>query len=330
MTSSSEPAASEHHRLVVGAPAPNLRLDVYLAAHIPELSRSRAAQLLEEGRVRLNGKVPRKSERPVPGDVIEVDLPSPEPTTVEPEPIPLDIVYEDRDLLVIDKPAGLVVHPAPGHRSGTLVNALLHHIEDLSGIGGVLRPGIVHRLDKDTSGLLVVAKNDAAHRQLSAALKRREIGRTYLVAVWGHLAEGEQVVDAPIGRSSTDRKRMAVVEGGRPARTHLERVERWVAADLVRARLETGRTHQIRVHLAWIGHPVVGDEMYGRGAERGISGPGRAWARAFASRVPRQFLHASELMLRHPRTGEVLRFTSPLPPDLAEAAEWARATSLGR
>ncbi len=328
MTASAD-VTGERHRLIVEAPAPDTRLDTYLADRLPELSRSRVAQLLDAGRIRLNGRVPRKSERPTPGDVIELELPPPEPTGVEAEPIPLDIVYEDRDLLVVDKPAGLVVHPAPGHRSGTLVNALLHHVDDLSGIGGVLRPGIVHRLDKDTSGLIIVAKNDATHRSLSAALKRREIGRIYLAAAWGHLSTDEVTVDEPIGRSRTDRKRMAVVEGGRPARTHLERVERWVAADLLRARLETGRTHQIRVHLAWLGHPVVGDDTYGGGAERGISGPGRAWARALTARVPRQFLHAAELHLRHPRSGEALHFTSPLPPDLARAAEWARETSRG-
>ncbi|HEX7120145.1 MAG TPA: RluA family pseudouridine synthase [Longimicrobiales bacterium] len=326
MTTTGEPGG-ERRRLIVEAPAPAERLDAYIARRLPELSRSRVAQLLEAGHVRLNGRVPRKSERPAAGDTIEVELPAPEPTGLEPEPIPLDIAYEDADLLVVDKPAGLVVHPAPGHRQGTLVNALLHHVSDLSGVGGRLRPGIVHRLDKDTSGLLIVAKNDAAHRRLSAALKRREIRRLYLTAAWGHLASDAETVDAPIGRSPTDRKRMAVVEGGRPAVTHLRRVERWVAADLLRAELETGRTHQIRVHLAWIGHPVVGDPAYGGGAERGISGPGRAWARQFAKRVPRQFLHAAELRLRHPRTGRELHFTSPLPPELAAAVEWARSTS---
>lgn len=317
----------ERRRLIVESAEPAERLDAYIARQLPDLSRSRVAKLLEEGRVRLNGRVPRKSERPTPGDTIEIELPAPEPTGIEPEAIPLQIVYEDADLLIVDKPAGLVVHPAPGHRSGTLVNALLHHVTDLSGVGGRLRPGIVHRLDKDTSGLLVVAKTDEAHRALSLALKRREITRAYLVAAWGHLASETQTVDAPIGRSASDRKRMAVVESGRPAVTHFERVERWVAADLLRARLETGRTHQIRVHLAWIGHPVVGDPTYGGGAERGISGPGRAWARAFAARVPRQFLHAAELRLRHPRTGRELHVTSPLPPDLAAAAEWAREHS---
>lgn len=314
-------------RLVVEEPVPVARLDAYIAGRLPGLSRSRVAQLLEAGRIRLNGRVPRKSERPTAGDVIEVVLPPPEAPDIAPEAIPLDIVYEDSDLAVINKPAGLVVHPAPGHPTGTLVHALLHHLEDLSGIGGVLRPGIIHRLDKDTSGLMIVAKNDPAHRRLAAALKRREIRRAYLAAAWGHLAADERTVDAPIGRSPTQRQRMAVVEGGRRAVTHFRRLERWVAADLLRAELETGRTHQIRVHLAWIGHPVVGDATYGAGAERGISGPARGWAKELARRVPRQFLHAAALRFKHPRTGEVLRFTSPLPPDLAAAAEWARRTS---
>ncbi|MFO7259608.1 MAG: RluA family pseudouridine synthase [bacterium] len=303
------------------------RLDRYLARRLPELSRSRIARLLEAGLIRLNGQPARKSERVAPGDIIEVEFPAPEPSGLSPEAIPVPIVYQDRDLAVVDKPAGLVVHPAPGHARGTLVHALLHHLGDLSGVGGVLRPGIVHRLDRDTSGLLLVAKNDAAHRALAEALKRREVRRVYTVAAWGHLDRDEIVVDAPIGRSRSDRKRMAVVEGGRPARTRLRRLERWRAADLLRAELETGRTHQIRVHLAAIGHPVVGDRTYGARAERGISGPDRAWAQALARRVPRQFLHATELAFRHPSTGEWLVFHSPLPPELAAAAEWARSTS---
>lgn len=314
-------------RLVVESPPGEARLDAYLAARLPELSRSRIAQLLSDGHIRLNGRIPRKSERPEVGDQIELELPAAEPTAVEPEAIPLEIVYQDRDLAVVVKPAGLVVHPAPGHRTGTLVNALLHHLDDLSGIGGVLRPGIVHRLDRDTSGLLLVAKNDVAHRRLAAALKRREIERIYLAACWGHLKGEEEVVSAPIGRSPTHRQRMAVVAGGRPALTRFRRLERWRGADLLRAELETGRTHQIRVHLASIGHPVVGDQVYGAGAVRGMSGPVRGWAREFAKLVPRQFLHATELGFAHPRTGEWLRFTSPLPADLEAAAEWARRSS---
>lgn len=305
------------------------RLDVWLAARVPSLSRSRVAQLIGEGRVTLNGRRPRKSDRPEAGDVIEVTIPPPEPSALEPEPIELDIAWEDADLLVVDKPAGLVVHPAPGHASGTLVNALLHHVADLRGIGGVRRPGIVHRLDKDTSGLILVAKTEAAHRHLSGALKRREIRRTYLAAAWGHLRTEDLTIEAPIGRSPSNRRRMAVIAGGRPAVTHLRRLERWRAADLLEARLETGRTHQIRVHLASIGHSVVGDRDYGGGGERGVSGPGRTWAKELSARVRRQFLHAAELVFRHPTTGEELRIRSPLPAELGAAARWARETSSG-
>jgi 23S rRNA pseudouridine1911/1915/1917 synthase len=256
-----------------------------------------------------------------------VVLPAPQPGAIAAEAIPLDILYQDGDLLVLNNAAGIVVHPAPGHASGTLVHALLHHVTDLSGIGGELRPGIVHRLDRDTSGLLLVAKNDVAHRQLSAALKRREIRRTYTVAAWGHLATDAVEVDAPIGRARTERKRMAVTPTGRPARTRLRRTARWRAADLLQAELETGRTHQIRVHLAHIGHPVVGDRVYGQGAERGVSGPAHRWAVELARRVPRQFLHAAQLRFRHPRTGSLLEFSAPLPPDLDAAAEWAQTSS---
>jgi 23S rRNA pseudouridine1911/1915/1917 synthase len=314
--------ADERIELLAGDEAGD-RLDTWLAARL-DISRSRAAQLIEEGRVTLNGAVPKKRDRPVPGDRVQVVIPPPEPSHLAPEAIPLTIVHQDDDLLVIDKPAGLVVHPAPGNPSGTLVNALLHAVGDLSGIGGVLRPGIVHRLDKDTSGLMVVAKHDEAHRTLSAELKARGIKRAYLAAAWGHLPKDEIGVDAPIGRHPTERKRMAVVADGRPARTRFFRVERWRAADLVRAELETGRTHQIRVHLLHIGHPVVGDRTYAPERHRGFGGPERAWAAGLARRVPRQFLHATELRFTHPRTGDEMRFDSPLPPDLAAAAEWAR------
>lgn len=315
-------------RLVVGD-AGNARLDAYLAAHHSDLSRSRAAQLLEQGRILVNGVLARKSLRLTEGDVIEIDMPAAVASGIAPEDIPLIIVHEDADLLVIDKPAGLVVHPAPGHRSGTLVNALLHHVQDLSGIGGVLRPGIVHRLDRDTSGLMIVAKNDAAHRKLSAALKRREVSRIYVAAAWGHLPQDTMDIEAPIGRARSDRKRMAVLADGRTARTRIRRIARWRAADLVQAELETGRTHQIRVHLAHIGHPVVGDVTYGQGAERGMSGPDRQWAGDLARRVPRQFLHAARLRFLHPRTGAELRFDARLPADLAEAEQWAQATTPG-
>lgn len=303
------------------------RLDLFVSARLPQLSRSGAARLIERGHVRVNGQPERKSHPVEAGERVTVALPAPLPSRAGAEAIPLRIVHQDKHLAVVDKPAGLVVHPAPGNRSGTLVNALLHHLEDLSGIGGVLRPGIVHRLDRDTSGLLVVAKSDAVHRALSAALKRREIERVYLTACWGHLAQDEMLVDAPIARSPRQRKRMAVVSDGRQARTRFAVLERWRAADLLRARLETGRTHQIRVHLAHIGHPVVGDEVYGGGGSRGVSGRERLWAEELERRVPRQFLHAAELAFRHPVTDQPLRFTAPLPAALAAAARWALDTS---
>ena len=316
------PPSSGPLELVAGEGAAG-RLDAWLAARL-DVSRSRAAQWIEEGRVTLNGAPVRKKDPVAPGDRLAVDVPAPEPSGVSAEDIPLHIVYQDADLAVIDKPAGLVVHPAAGHRTGTLVNALLHAVGDLSGIGGVLRPGIVHRLDKDTSGLLLVAKHDDAHRRLSDELKRRQLRRTYLTACWGHLPDDAVTVEAPIGRHLTQRLKMAVVEGGRPARTHFRRLERWRAADLLQAELDTGRTHQIRVHLLHLGHPVVGDATYAPERAKGFGGPERGWALALAKRVPRQFLHAAELRFTHPRTGEPMRFESPLPPDLAAAAEWAR------
>lgn len=305
---------------------PAERLDRYLAGHL-DLSRSRLEQLIATDQVTVNGKPQKKRYLPRSGDRIRIVVPPPEASQALPESIPLDIVYEDSDLLVLNKPAGLVVHPAPGHRSGTLVNALLHHVSDLSGIGGVLRPGIVHRLDRDTSGLMIVAKNDEAHQKLSAALKQRRIQRRYLVAAWGHLSQDDLTVDMPIGRHPGERKRMAVVEGGRRAVTHFRRLQRWRSADLLSAQLETGRTHQIRVHLLQIGHPVVGDAVYGVGRERGFSGQDRNWAATLALRTPRQFLHAAHLDFTHPRTGAELSFEAPLPPDLQAVKDWASPVS---
>jgi 23S rRNA pseudouridine1911/1915/1917 synthase len=312
-----------HYRLT--AESGGDRLDAFMAAHLPHLSRSRAAQLIDQGSVRVNERHAKKSEKLSAGDVVDVIVPAPRDTTVGAEDIPLTIVYQDSDIAVIDKPAGLVVHPAPGNYTGTLVNALLHHIPDLAGIGGVTRPGIVHRLDKDTSGLMLIAKSDDAHRALSAALKKREIKRRYLVAAWGHLSEDEVTIDAPIGRSPHDRKKQAVIESGRVAKTRFKRLERWKGADLLLAELQTGRTHQIRVHLLSIGHPVVGDALYGSPGVGGITGPVASWMRTFGKQVPRQFLHATELAFRHPRTHDVLRFRSDLPGDLKPAADWARS-----
>ena len=302
------------------------RLDRYLAERLP-LSRSRIAELIAAGRVRLGARVPKKSDAAEPGDTIVVDVPPPEPTRIAAEPIPVEIVYEDEWLVVVNKPAGMVVHPAPGHGSGTLVNALLYQVDRLSPIGGDRRPGVVHRLDKYTSGLMIVAKTERAHRRLAAALSRRAIHRRYLAACWGHLECDDVVVDAPIGRHRRDRKKMAVVPGGRPARTELHHLERWRAADFLSVRLETGRTHQIRVHLRHLGHPVVGDRQYGSGWERGFSGDSRTWAEGLARRVTRQFLHATELRFEHPIEERPLSFERPLPDDLAPVARWARGTS---
>jgi 23S rRNA pseudouridine1911/1915/1917 synthase len=243
--------------------------------------------------------------------------------------LPVDIVFQDEHLAVVNKAAGMVVHPAPGHRDGTLVNALLHHLDDLAGVGGRLRPGIVHRLDRDTSGLLVVAKNDVAHQGLADALRRRRVKRLYLAATWGHLDSDRGTIDEPVGRDPAHRKRMAVVEGGRRALTRFHIRERWRAADLLDVALQTGRTHQIRVHLAHLGHPVVGDQVYGAKWERGMGGAAHLWARELARRMERQFLHAARLVFDHPVTGRRMRFDAPLPEDLAAAATWAREGSRG-
>lgn len=283
--------------------------------------------LLAEGRITVDGEAAKKSDALVPGASVQVVVPPAEPVDIEPEDLPVDIVYEDDDLAVVDKAAGMVVHPAPGHRSGTLVNALLWHMPDIEGVGGRLRPGIVHRLDRDTSGLLVVAKSDRAHLGLSDALRRRKVKRLYVAASWGHLPESPITIDAPIGRDPRDRKRMAVVEGGRHALTRARVREQWRRADFLDVALKTGRTHQIRVHLAHLGHPIVGDRVYGAGWERGMGGDGRRWAMELARRTPRQFLHAAQLVFDHPVSGERMRFQASLPPDLAEVAAWARAGS---
>jgi 23S rRNA pseudouridine1911/1915/1917 synthase len=268
--------------------------------------------------------VARKADRLEAGQEIEVRLPPPEALEAQPEDLALDVLFEDSSLLVVNKPSGMVTHPARGHPTGTLVNALLAYTDDLSGIGGKLRPGIVHRLDRYTSGLMVVAKSDTAHHALSEALQRREIKRLYIAASWGHLSKSPLEVDAPIGRDPLERRRMAVVEKGRYAVTRFRVVERWLGAELLRVALGTGRTHQIRVHLAHIGHPVVGDTVYGLGWERGIGGKARQWAKMLSQRVERQFLHSWRLSFNHPVSGELMRFELPLPADLQTCAEWAR------
>ena len=277
------------------------RLDAALARLVPALSRSQAQRLLAQGLVTANGKPLKKNEKSTAGMVLELTLPEAQETDLPAQEIPLDIRYEDSDVIVINKPKGLVVHPAPGHPDGTVVNALLHHCGDsLSGIGGEKRPGIVHRIDKDTSGLLIAAKNDAAHAHLSAQLKDHSLARTYECIVCGNLKEDSGTIDAPIGRHPTDRKKMAVTEkNSRNAVTHWEVIARYRGYTHVRCKLETGRTHQIRVHMAHIGHPLLGDMVYGAGKpEKGLEG---------------QCLHARTLKFIHPRTGEHMELTSPLP-----------------
>jgi 23S rRNA pseudouridine1911/1915/1917 synthase len=296
------------------------RLDKWLAGQLPDRSRAEAQRWIEAGQVTRGGRALKASYRVSAGESIDVLIPPPENYDVEPENIPLDVLYEDRDVLVIDKPAGMVVHPAAGHWHGTLVNAVLFHAPDLEGVGGAHRPGIVHRLDKDTSGVILVAKNDAAHRKLQGQFKNREVEKTYLALVYGGLDPAKGEINAAIGRDPRDRKRMGVVAAsqGRPATTRYQVVsvhriptsaERLT---LLACRPLTGRTHQIRVHLAHIHHPIVGDEVYGP-------------RRKLPFACPRQFLHAERLRFRLPSTGETVEFTAPLPSDLQAILE--RVTS---
>lgn len=277
------------------------RLDSLIAQHFPELTRSAAQKLLDSGAVTVQNAVSAKNYRVRVSDEVRIILPEPVDDTAQPENIPLDIVYEDEDLLVVNKQKGMVVHPAAGNYTGTLVNALLAHCgASLSGINGVIRPGIVHRIDKDTSGLLIVAKNDAAHRNLAAQIKEHSFTREYQAVVYGNLRQDEGTVDAPIGRSTNDRKKMAVTEkNSRNALTHFHVIARYNGFTHVALRLETGRTHQIRVHMAWLGHPVAGDPVYG--------------PKKVITSLNGQCLHAGKIGFQHPRTGQWLDFESPLP-----------------
>lgn len=278
------------------------RADLFLAKVLPDLTRSAAQRLMEEGRVYREGKPLKKNQKLDIGDQITVVIPDPMPLEAVPQDIPLDVVYEDRDVIVVNKPVGLVVHPAPGHPDGTLVNALLHHCgESLSGINGVVRPGVVHRIDRDTSGLLIAAKNDAAHLALADQLRDHSLYREYEAVVVGGMKEDSGTVDLPIARHRTDRKRMAVNHlTGRPAVTHWRVLERLNGYTHLQCRLETGRTHQIRVHLAHLGHPVLGDSVYG-GERKGFP------------ELAGQCLHARRLSFVHPRTGERVTLECPLP-----------------
>ena len=288
-------------RLTVSPEDAGVRIDKYLAEQLPDITRSYLQKLLKDGSVQMNGKPVKASTKTAAGAVIALTIPEPEEPEILPENIPLDILYEDSDVILINKPKNMVVHPAAGHYTGTLVNALMYHCRgDLSGINGVLRPGIVHRIDKDTTGVLIVCKNDRAHNALAEQLKEHSITRKYRAIVCGNLKEDEGTVDAPLGRHPQDRKKMAIVRsGGKRAVTHYRVLERFGNYTYIECRLETGRTHQIRVHMASLGHPLLGDEIYGRAKS--------------PFKLEGQTLHAMVLGFIHPTTGEYMEFEAPLP-----------------
>lgn len=315
-------SSAETMRLSVAAADAGLRLDSYMSARLDGMSRSQAKRLIDQGHVSVVSdgvsQTPKPSYEVRAGDDLEIRVPAPERTSISPEEIPLDVVYEDSSVIVINKQRGLVVHPAPGNRSGTLVNALLYHCADLAGIGGVQRPGIVHRLDKDTSGLMVAAKDDESYASLADQISSRTAKREYVAIVHGVVEPNSGRIEAPIGRHPVHRKRMAVADrGGKPAVTHFEVVERGGAHTLVRCRLDTGRTHQIRVHLSYIGHPVLGDPVYGR--------------RKDGFDIRGQALHSCHLEFDHPRSGEPMSFDADMPADMQEILcrlNWTSRTRL--
>ncbi len=291
----------ERKRFEAAKEEAGIRIDKYLSQQVPDISRSYLQKVIKDGQVTVGGKAVKANYKVAGGDVIEMDLPEAVEPEIEPERIPLDILYEDADVILINKPKGMVVHPSAGHSSGTLVNALLYHCQgELSGINGILRPGIVHRIDKDTTGVLIACKNDRAHNVLAEQLKEHTITRRYRAIVCGNVKGEEGMVDAPIGRHQTDRKRMAVVkQGGKEAVTHYRVLERFGGYTYIECRLETGRTHQIRVHMTSIGHPLLGDEIYGK-----MKSP---------FRLEGQTLHAMVFGFLHPSTGEYMEFQAPLP-----------------
>src|SRR4030043_529561 len=300
------------------------RIDQFLSETNLQLTRSRAKKLIEEGAILLNNQKTKPSAHIKSGDLTSGALPEPEPLSLEPDPPPLPILYEDHSIIVIDKPAGMVVHPAAGNPSGTLVNALLYHFQDLSGINGVLRPGIVHRLDKDTSGVMVVAKGDEAYHHLIKQFKNRTVEKVYLAIAYGKFNQAEGLIDAAIGRHPKERKQMSTrTKKGRIAITRWKRVENLDGFSLLEIYPQTGRTHQIRVHLSSMGHPLLGDPLYGRKGRSGsIQNP---VLKECVRRMTRQALHAHRLAFDHPQTGERVQFEAPLPQDMQDALEWLRS-----
>jgi 23S rRNA pseudouridine1911/1915/1917 synthase len=310
--------------LIVPADSDRLRLDLFLVSVLPDRSRSQIQRLIKDGRVTVDGREARANLAVKAGQTIAVDVPEPVDAAPRAEALPHPIHYQDRDLVVVDKPAGMVVHPAAGHASGTLVNALLHHVDDLSGVGGEKRPGIVHRLDRGTSGVMVVAKHDRAHEELSRQFHDREVEKEYTALVWGEVMAGRRI-DAPIGRDPSDRKKMSAaparVRRSREAATRITHAEHFGRTlTLAQVAIHTGRTHQIRVHLSAIGHPVVGDSLYG-GVHRRVPGDLRA-----VTHLERPFLHAARLVFTHPTDGRRMEFMSPLPADLQGVLDELRET----
>ncbi len=289
------------------------RLDKVAPAHVPDLSRAVAQRLIKAGEVTVNGRPSKPSYRVQMGDEVVVRVPTEMPAPVVPENIPLDVIYEDDALLVVNKPAGMVVHPAYGHASGTLVNAVLAHCPQIADVGGPDRAGVVHRLDKDTSGLILIAKDSVARAALQRQFKRRQVAKTYLALVEGQMQPREGVVEAPVGRDKRQRKKMAVVRSGREARTMYRAIEYFANYTLLEVRPHTGRTHQVRVHLSWLGYPIVGDAVYGRHRQRLLRG--------------RHFLHAARIRFSHPATSEEVEFEAPLPPKLADVLNQLRRGS---
>ncbi len=307
--------------LTIDRSYPNERLDAFLRRHFPALSRGAVQRLIEQGHITVNAKPTKATHTPRAGEIVRIEFPEAKPAEAQPEDIPLDIIYEDESLLVLNKPAGIVVHPAAGNEEHTLVNALLHHCEgELSGIGGIARPGIVHRLDKETSGCLVVAKNDETHVALSTQFAGRSVEKIYVAIVCGVIPRDEGNIRAAIARHPTHRKRMTVCddEDGRPAHTGYRVIERLNGATLVEAELHTGRTHQIRVHFQHLGFPVAGDATYGQRQTRKLAEQTRYEA-------PRVLLHAHKLAFTHPRSGKKVSFTAPIPADMEDALKFLRS-----